>query len=140
MRISSASYLSLIPSWSLRGTQHKIFLSKILAMLEAWDIERKRVTCFGRDNAANLTAATRERGFCHICCVDHTLQLAINDSLKNNTVHDLLKSGRSTVGHFNRSSVARQLFTGVQTQLQLPHQLIQECTTCWNCTYFEEFS
>ena len=95
-------------SFSERNTAQNL-LSKLLAMLEAWEIDKKRVTCFVRDNAANITAATRLGEFCHIGCVDHTLQLAINDSLKNSTVSDLLKSARAIVGHFNRSSVARQL-------------------------------
>ena len=112
-------------------------LSKILAMLEAWEIERKRVTCFVRDNAANITAATREGGFCHIGCIDHTLQLAISDSLKDDTVSELLKSAKAIVGHFNQSTVARNLLSGVQTQLQLPkHQLMKECSTRWNSTYY----
>jgi len=108
-------------------------LSKILAMLEAWEINQKRVTCFVRDNAANITAATREGGFCHIGCVDHTLQLVITDGLKDDTVSALLKSAKAIVGHFNRSTVAQHLLSGVQTQLQLPqHQLMKECTTRWN--------
>lgn len=112
-------------------------LSKILAVLEAWVIERKRVTCFVRDNAANITAATREGGFCHIGCIDHTLQLAISDSLKDDTVSELLKSAKAIVGHFNRSTVARNLLSGIQTQLQLPkHQLMKECTTRWNSTFY----
>ena len=114
-------------------------LSKIMAMLEAWEIERKRVSCFVRDNAANITAATREGGFHHIGCVDHTLQLAINDSLKSSEVTEILKSARAIVGHFNRSTVARQLLDSVQTQLQLPrhiYKLMQECSTRWNSTYY----
>jgi len=112
-------------------------LSKILAMLEAWEINQKRVTCFVRDNAANITAATREGGFCHIGCVDHTLQLVITDGLKDDTVSALLKSAKAIVGHFNRSTVAQHLLSGVQTQLQLPqHQLMKECTTRWNSTYY----
>ena len=84
-----------------------------------------------------MLAATREGGFNHIGCINHTLQLVINDSLKGDAVVDLLKSARAIVGHFNRSPVARHLLDGVQTQLQLPkHQLMKECTTRWNSTYY----
>ena len=95
-------------------------LSKILSILEAWTIDKKCVTCFVRDNAANITAAVREGGFAHIGCTDHTVQLVINDSLGDETIVDVLKSVRSIVGHFHRSTTSRQLLNSVQTQLELP--------------------
>ena len=64
--------------------------SRIMALLETWEIKRKRVICFVRDNASNITAATHEGGFHHIGCIDHTRQLAISDSLKGDAVSDLL--------------------------------------------------
>ena len=39
-----------------RHTAHNL-LSNILSILEAWEVDKKRVTCFVRDNAANITAA-----------------------------------------------------------------------------------
>ena len=35
-------------------------LSKILSILETWEIDKKKICCFVRDNAANITAAIRE--------------------------------------------------------------------------------
>lgn len=60
------------------------------------------------------TAATQEGGF-HHGCIDHTLQLAISDDLKDNTGAEFQKSAKAIVGHFNRSTVAQKLLSGVQT-------------------------
>ena len=92
------------------------------------------MTCFVRDNAANITAAVRDGGFSHIGCVDHTLQLAINDGLDNENVTGVLKSVRSIVSHFHRSTASRQLLSNVQAQLG--HQLCQEVSTRWNSTFY----
>ena len=90
-----------------------------------------------RDNAANITAALRDGGFANIGCVDHTLQLAINDGLKVVAVSDLIKTVKAVVGHFHRSSASRQLLSNIQAQLQVPeHQLSQECNTRWNSTFY----
>ena len=119
-----------------RHTAHNL-LSNILSILEAWEVDKKRITCFVRDNAANITAAVREGGFAHIGCVDHTLQLAINDGLKEHVITELLKIVRVIVGHFHRSPAGRQLLSNVQAQLQLPeHQLSQEVCTRWNSTFY----
>ena len=112
-------------------------LSKILSILETWEIDKKKISCFVRDNAANITAAIRDGGFANIGCVDHTLQLAINDSLKVDAVADLIKTVKTVVGHFHRSSASRQLLSNIQVQLQVPeHQLSQECSTRWNSTFY----
>ena len=76
-------------------------LSKILSVLEAWTIDKKCVTCFVRDNTANISVAVREGGFAHIGCTDHTVQLVINNSLGDEAIVDMLKSVRSIVGHFH---------------------------------------
>ena len=119
-----------------RHTAHNL-LSNILSILEAWEVDKKRITCFVRDNAANITAAVQEGGFAHIGCVDHTLQLAINDGLKEHVITELLKTVRVIVAHFHRSPAARQLLSNVQAQLQLPErQLSQEVCTRWNSTFY----
>lgn len=84
-------------------------LSKILSILKASEIDKKKIiiSCFVRDNAANTTAAIQDGGFANIGCIDHTLQLAINDSLKVDAVSDLIKTVKAVVGHCHRSSVPR---------------------------------
>ena len=112
-------------------------LSKILSILEAWMIDKKRVTYFVQDNTANITAAVRDGVFVHIGCIDHTLQLAINDGLDDEVVAGILKSVKSIVSHFHRSTSSRQFLSNAQTQLQLPvHQLCQEVSTRWNSTFY----
>ena len=119
-----------------RHTAHNL-LSSILTILDAWEIEKNRITCFVKDNAANITAAVREGDFANIGCVDHTLQLAISDGLKVEAVMEILKIVRAIVGHFHRLPAARQLLKNAQTQLQLPkHQLSQEVCTRWNSTFY----
>ena len=112
-------------------------LSKILSILQTWEIDKKKISYFVRDNAANITAAIQDGGFANIGCVDHTLQLAINDSLKADAVSDLIKTAKAIVGHFHHSSASRQLSSNIQVQLQVPeHQLSQECSTRWNSTFY----
>ena len=129
--------MSLIPFPSCE--RHTVYnlLSNILSILDAWGIEKNKITCFVRDNAANITAAVREGDFTSIRCVDHTLQLAINGGLKVEAVTDILKIVRAIVGHFHRSPAAHQLLMNTQTQLQLPeHHLSQEVCTRWNSTFY----
>ena len=64
-------------------------------------IDKKRVTCFVGDNAANITAAVRDGGFTHIECVDLTLQLVIIDGLDDEIVAKVLKCVRPIVCHFH---------------------------------------
>jgi len=127
--------LDIFPSCE-KHTAHNL-LSNILSILDAWGIEKNKITCFIRDNAANITAAVREGDFTSIGCVDHTLQLAINDGLKVEAVTEILKIVRAIMGHFHRSPAARQLLINTQTQLQLPeHHLSQEVCTRWNSTFY----
>ena len=46
-----------------------------------------------------------------------SLQLAINDGLKEDTITEVLKIVRSIVEHFDQSSAAHQLLSNIQTQL-----------------------
>ena len=112
-------------------------LSKILSILETWEINKKKISCIVRDNVANIIAAIRDGGFANIGCVDHTLRLAINDSLGIDAASDLIKTVKVVVGHFYRSSASWQLLSNIQVQLQVPeHQLPQECSTRWNSTFY----
>ena len=59
--------LIVLDTFSLceRHTAHNL-LSNILIILENWEIDKKRITCFVRDNAANITAEVREGNFANI--------------------------------------------------------------------------
>ena len=54
-----------------------------------------------RDNVANISAAIRDGGFANIGCIDHTLQLTINNSFEVDVVSDLIKTVKA-VGNFHR--------------------------------------
>lgn len=40
------------------------------------------ITCYVTDNAANVVAASKELGVCHVPCFLHTVQLVVNNSIQ----------------------------------------------------------
>lgn len=83
------------------------------------------------DNAANVKSAVNLSGFELICCMAHTLQLAIRDVIDSNEkIKKLLSKCRSIVGHFKRSNISKAKLKEAQVELKLPeHKLIQEVNT-----------
>ena len=73
-------------------------------------------------------------GYGMVNCIAHTLQLAINDILDDNSkVQLLLKKCRSIVGHFKRSNIDKAKLTETQTRVgTAQHKLIQDVATRWN--------
>jgi len=61
----------------------------------------------------------------------------INDGLDSEIIAEVLKSVRSIVGQFHRSTASCQLLSSVQAKLQLPGlQLCQEVSINWNSTFY----
>ena len=137
MKTSNVSYLSLIHFPSLRGILHKIFWAEFWQCWKHGKSNERGLPALWETMLPTLLLPLVREDFIINGCVDHTLQLAISDSLKGDAVSDLLKLVRAIVGHFNPSSVARHLLDSVQSQLQLPkHQLMKECTTRSNSMYY----
>ncbi|XP_025197423.1 zinc finger BED domain-containing protein 4-like [Melanaphis sacchari] len=104
-------------------TGQTIFL-KIKNMVSKWGIDAENSNTpiyIVTDNARNIT---------------HTLQLAINDAVKENNMGDVLKKCRSLVSHYNHSVKSYERLYDIQTRLNLPqHKLIQSIDIRWNSIY-----
>lgn len=66
----------------------------------------------------------------HINCAAHTLQLAVNNALKLESIACVIQKARKIVGHFKHSALATQELHKTQVKLNLPQEtLIQNCPT-----------
>lgn len=118
-------------------------LAKLVAMLKEWDIpceasDKKPVTIYiTTDNGRNMVNAATMSGWGTISCFAHSLQLAINDVRGAvPELQDMLSRARAIVGHYKRSSSARNKLKQLQKQLSFPiHELIQDVDTRWNSEY-----
>lgn len=107
---------------------------------EKWDISSK-IVAITTDNAAVMVAAVRILGVRHLGCFAHTLNLLVQNSLKE--VNELQQKVKAVVEHFKRSTLSLDKLKTYQEQHQLPpHRLIQDISTRWNSTFymFERFS
>lgn len=117
----SEQLIAALNDWSLPlpSDQHSIFL----------------IT----DNGRNMVNAAKMANFKWKGCFAHTLQLVVEDGLKDAKVSGLktiLSKCRSIVGHFKHSTLSSSKLTKVQEQLHLPqHHLIQDVSTRWNSQY-----
>ncbi|XP_067678487.1 E3 SUMO-protein ligase ZBED1-like [Haliotis asinina] len=89
------------------------------------------------DNAANITKAVNLcKSNLHVPCLAHTLNLAVQKSLKVKEVSHILGKMRKIVGFFHRSPPANQVLRDRAVLLALPnHDLIIDCVTCWNSAF-----
>lgn len=113
----------------------------LLAVTDSWGITNKVVACV-TDNAANIKAAILGsaslklapiKGWRHVECFAHTLQLAVKDAWKSNLeAEPLMTKCRNIVTFFHSSTVAavklRQLSPGTGKRLK------QDVVTRWNST------
>jgi hypothetical protein len=123
-------------------TGENIFL-KIKAMVNEWNIDISNLSIpiyIVTDNARNISCGLNTYNdndtLHHYFCAAHTLQLAIEDSLKENNMGSLLKKCRSIVMHYNHSTKSWERLQQIQLRLNLPnHKLIQMVETRWNSVY-----
>ncbi|KAJ8930493.1 hypothetical protein NQ314_016720 [Rhamnusium bicolor] len=107
-------------------------------VLDDWKIFDKIVAIVS-DNASNIKKAISE--FLkkrNQNCVAHTLNLVINDCIKNNEdFNNLIGKCRAIVAHFKRSNVAAYKLREIQQQMGLEElKLKQDIATRWNSIYF----
>ena len=79
---------------------------KMVSVLQDWDILHMIGPCL-RDNAANMKAAFKlpECSLRSLGCINHTLQLSINDEIfKLPSVETLIKKCKTLAGHANSST------------------------------------
>ncbi|XP_060879313.1 zinc finger BED domain-containing protein 4-like [Metopolophium dirhodum] len=119
-----------------------IFL-KIKSMVSEWNIDILSLNIpiyMVTDNARNISCALNKYNsndnLHHYFCAAHTLQLAIQDALKENNIESLLKKFRPIVTHYNHSNKSWERLQQIQVRLNLPnHKLIQMVETRWNSVF-----
>ncbi|XP_025198498.1 zinc finger BED domain-containing protein 4-like [Melanaphis sacchari] len=126
------------------GEHHgkSIFL-KIKSMVSEWNMDILSLNIpiyMVTDNARNISCALNKYNsndnLHHYFCAAHTLQLAIQDALKENNMESLLKKCRSIVTHYNYSNKSCERLQQIQVRLNLPnHKLIQMVETRWNSVF-----
>ena len=117
-------------------------LYQALASIEMDFCVEDKVAAITSDNASNMRVACSKQKFTtcegpHVQCFAHTLQLAVEDALKQQPIQDAAAAARKLVGHFNRSTLASDGLETYQTkQGEKPLKLIQDVPTRWNSMYF----
>lgn len=80
-----------------------------------------------------MTNAVKELGFISIPCTLHTLQLVINDALKEQELKGLLKEVSQVVKYFHKSTKANDFFKERQKSLL---KLKKRNKTRWNSSFY----
>lgn len=108
-----------------------------------WKILHKVVTVV-TDNASNMVAAVDLMRLRHYPCFAHTLNLVVQDSIKNTEEIKLVKEKvKRVVAYFLHSVTAANKLRHLQEQNNQPvKKLIQEVETRWNSTFhmFKRFA
>lgn len=112
-------------------------ISNVLqATFAEYNIDEK-VICIVSDNAANVINAAKLSKKKHLSCFAHTLQLVVNDAVKNSLILPIIDKSKSIVRAFKMSTVATEILRNEQSKLNKPKlKLIQEVPTRWNSLYF----
>ena len=135
------------PEWKLvnrvlatRGTDDRHTGENIARHLK--NVEQEfhigQVTALVTDNASNMVTAGALGGYTRLGCFSHSLQLCINDGMKQPTVAKAVATAKRVVGHFSHSNVATQALSDHQIKMGCngkPLQLIQDVVTRWNSVY-----
>lgn len=89
------------------------------------------------DNGANIKKAVQLLNKHHHPCVAHTLNLTVNESIKDSeNVAQILAKCRDLVAHFKRSTKSAEILRNVQKQMNLPELKVkQDVITRWNSAY-----
>lgn len=106
-------------------------ISKTLkAVLEEWGVMGK-VACIVTDNDSTMIKACDLLQKRHLPCFAHTLNLVVQDCLKENNLREILSKCKRIVTFFKSSTVAYEKFKAEQGR-ENPYSLLQEVPTRWN--------
>ncbi|XP_072949711.1 zinc finger BED domain-containing protein 4-like [Epargyreus clarus] len=103
-----------------------------------WDIEHTKIHLLIHNSDANMVKGARLAEYDSARCFIHTLQRAINESLKVQAeVTAMIATGKRLVAHFNHSGIAQENLLMIQQKINLPeHQLVQDISTRWISTFY----
>lgn len=128
-------YSCLLECFPLEETHtSKNLSSEFRRVVEKWNLVNK---CYSvtTDNAANMVAAVKLCGWIHVPCFAHTLNLIIQNNLKE--IETIRNKVKDIVEYFRRSTQANAKLLGTQKQMECkPLTLKQDVTTRWNSTFF----
>ena len=119
---SSWRMQSLVLATEAMEERHtRVNISDRLAQIASqWKITAK-VAGLVLDNASNMVVAADllelNHDWPHVHCVGHTLQLSVNEGLKDNAIAKVVSIARKMVGHFNHSALATTKPHKMQEQL-----------------------
>ena len=102
--------------------------------LDSWNLDASRQVCIKTDNGSNIVCATTTHlGWTRLSCFGHNLNLAIENSIKNDDrVSRALGVCRKLVSTFSHSFKLQQNLSKAQKELDLPcHNLVTDCQTRW---------
>ncbi|XP_044317154.1 E3 SUMO-protein ligase ZBED1-like [Drosophila rhopaloa] len=105
----------------------------IKSVLDDWAIAQK-VVCLVSDNDASMKKACVSLKYKHLPCVAHTINLLVQDILKQPILEEILSKCKTVVSFFKRSSTAYAKFKAAQ-KTETPYGLVQEMPTRWNSVY-----
>ena len=107
---------------------------------EKFNISFENVLAIVHDNASNIVAALRileERfGVVSHRCAGHTLQLVVNNAMKNPEIDKALAATRCLVKHIKKSEPATTKLKLKQQMGTVEHKLIQDVAVRWNSSYY----
>ncbi|XP_044312889.1 E3 SUMO-protein ligase ZBED1-like [Drosophila rhopaloa] len=105
----------------------------IKSVLDDWAIAQK-VVCLVSDNDASMKKACVSLKYKHLPCVAHTINLLVQDILKQPILEEIISKCKTVVSFFKRSSTAYAKFKAAQ-KTETPYGLVQEMPTRWNSAY-----
>lgn len=95
----------------------------------------EKVTTVVTDNAANIVLMTNNCGFRHLPCFAHTINLVLQNSLKE--IGTTIRKVKLIVEHFKRSPHATKKLLQIQKQMgRQEKKLKQDVVTRWNSTFY----
>lgn len=108
----------------------------IATMLEEvmgdYNIDKNKVVAVTTDRAANMLAAVRTLGVCHVPCFAHVINSVVQKMMKHTTIAKVMQKVRMTYNIFSHSANANRALADIQREkkaniLQMP----SSCETRW---------